>query len=262
MFCSLEEPCHLAVVEPLPHLSNQLCWAAASLSSGKRSGVSDRQRSVLRARICVREACGDANELVSLVRFVRRIGANDCRSHGGPIAGGSDAATVRPETQPEAHDRPQRRQAHAGGQSQKPPAQVGREELLELRHISARRSQGMRNEAGVLGVVAHHATSEQEAVGKPADGEASLHAPPRHAFEREPEGVHAVQAPQAFLEVYPDLIALGDGEVSTGGYAPQFLADWMKARVAGAAILDRGQGLTLSEEHREAMRGQLAAFAD
>jgi len=73
---------------------------------------------------------------------------------------------------------------------------------------------------------------------------------------------HAVQAPQAFLDVYPDLIALGDGEVRTGGYAPQFLADWMKARVAGAAILDRGQGLTLSEEHREAMRGQLAAFAD
>jgi hypothetical protein len=72
---------------------------------------------------------------------------------------------------------------------------------------------------------------------------------------------HAVHAPETFLDAYPDLIAFGDGEVSTGGYAPQFLTDWMKARVAGGAIVHQGHGLTLSDEHREAVKERLAAIA-
>lgn len=74
--------------------------------------------------------------------------------------------------------------------------------------------------------------------------------------------IRTVKTAEAFLDAYPDLIALGDGEVSTGGYAPQFLTDWMKTRLAAGEIVEREGQLTLSETQARAVKERLAAFAD
>lgn len=74
--------------------------------------------------------------------------------------------------------------------------------------------------------------------------------------------IRSVKTAEAFLDAYPELIALGDGEVSTGGYAPQFLADWMKARLAAGEIVEREGQLMLSEARARAVKERLAAFAD
>lgn len=73
-------------------------------------------------------------------------------------------------------------------------------------------------------------------------------------------GAHAVRTPEAFLEAYADLLALGDGEVSTRGYAPGFVAAWMQARLARGEIVERDGTLALSDAHRDALEAQLVTF--
>lgn len=69
-----------------------------------------------------------------------------------------------------------------------------------------------------------------------------------------------VRSSKAFLKSYPDLLAFGDGEITTGGYAPGFVEDWMKARLAKAEIVERNGTLVLSEGHRRSVADQLARF--
>ncbi|MGE0790589.1 MAG: SMI1/KNR4 family protein [Sandaracinaceae bacterium] len=66
---------------------------------------------------------------------------------------------------------------------------------------------------------------------------------------------------EQFLETYADLIALGDGEVTTGGYAPGFIAKWMETRRGNDEIVERDGRLTLSDGHRRSVAEQLARFA-
>jgi hypothetical protein len=40
----------------------------------------------------------------------------------------------------------------------------------------------------------------------------------------------------AYLKIYPDLIAFGDGEFTTGGYAPGFIEDWISNRISQGKI--------------------------
>lgn len=70
-----------------------------------------------------------------------------------------------------------------------------------------------------------------------------------------------VETPEAFLSAYPDLLAFGDGEVSTRGYAPQVLGDWMKARLAAREITEHEGRLVLSAAYQQAVKGRLAAFS-
>jgi hypothetical protein len=39
------------------------------------------------------------------------------------------------------------------------------------------------------------------------------------------------------LEEYPRLIALGDGEFTTEGYAPSFISDWLSERIKEKKIV-------------------------
>lgn len=74
--------------------------------------------------------------------------------------------------------------------------------------------------------------------------------------------IRPVMTAEAFLDAYPELLAFGDGAVSTGGYAPQFLVDWMKARRAAGDIVERAGRLTLSEAQARVVKERLEAFAE
>jgi hypothetical protein len=67
-----------------------------------------------------------------------------------------------------------------------------------------------------------------------------------------------VRKPDDFLKAYPDLLAFGDGEISTGGYAPGFVADWLSERLASGAIENRKGKLVVSAAHLDAMRAKLS----
>jgi hypothetical protein len=69
--------------------------------------------------------------------------------------------------------------------------------------------------------------------------------------------INRLETPEAFLEVYPPLLAFGDGEITTGGYAPAFVIDWLKARRAGAQIVERQGRWLLSEEYQKDVRQRL-----
>ena len=71
---------------------------------------------------------------------------------------------------------------------------------------------------------------------------------------------HPIPSSEAFLEAYEGLLAFGDGEITTRGYAPGFIEDWMKARLAKAEIVERNGKLALSETHRQSVAEQLARF--
>lgn len=50
---------------------------------------------------------------------------------------------------------------------------------------------------------------------------------------------HRVKGDQEYLQAYPEMIVFGDGEVTTGGYAPDFIQDWVaKRRAAGDIVAD------------------------
>jgi hypothetical protein len=41
---------------------------------------------------------------------------------------------------------------------------------------------------------------------------------------------NAVKSEREYLQAYEDMIAFGDGQVTTGGYAPEFIKDWLRKR--------------------------------
>lgn len=68
---------------------------------------------------------------------------------------------------------------------------------------------------------------------------------------------HRVERRQQYLDVYSGMVAFGGKGFSTGGYAPGFVEDWFKARVAAGQLIDTDQGIVLSETHIVQMVEQL-----
>jgi hypothetical protein len=65
----------------------------------------------------------------------------------------------------------------------------------------------------------------------------------------------------AFLEEYPTIIALGDGEFCTGGYALDFVDDWLIDRLSRGEIISTPAGLLVfSNEFLRALRRKLREF--
>lgn len=52
-----------------------------------------------------------------------------------------------------------------------------------------------------------------------------------------------------YLETYPTMLALGDGQLTTGGYAPAFVADWFDERQNAGHIVS-SNGLSFSPGYR------------
>ena len=66
---------------------------------------------------------------------------------------------------------------------------------------------------------------------------------------------------EVFLKAYPDMIVFGDGEFTTGGYAPDFITDWIKGRLAKGEIISTRTGtLRFSNEFLEAFIPKLREF--
>lgn len=52
-----------------------------------------------------------------------------------------------------------------------------------------------------------------------------------------------VDSKGSYLKIYPDLIAFGDGDFTTGGYAPDFIEDWITDRISQGKIVTTASGL-------------------
>ncbi len=52
--------------------------------------------------------------------------------------------------------------------------------------------------------------------------------------------VNKVKSKEDYFNKYPSMIAFGDGEFSTGGYAPDFIKDWMSERQSKKQIIKKG----------------------
>jgi hypothetical protein len=46
----------------------------------------------------------------------------------------------------------------------------------------------------------------------------------------------SVSSKEEYLKIYPNMIALGNKEITTNGYAPGFVEDWMKSRIESKLI--------------------------
>jgi hypothetical protein len=73
--------------------------------------------------------------------------------------------------------------------------------------------------------------------------------------------VHPVVSKAEFLEVYPDIIALADGEFSTSGYTPDFIEEWFENRRAAGQIVVAPTGVfTFNEPYEHALRQRLLQY--
>lgn len=64
-----------------------------------------------------------------------------------------------------------------------------------------------------------------------------------------------------YLKAYPDMIALGDGEFSTGGYAPDFIQDWITNRISQGKVVTNSSGsLVFSNDFLQELKHKLRAF--
>jgi hypothetical protein len=71
-----------------------------------------------------------------------------------------------------------------------------------------------------------------------------------------------VTSKAAYLAAYPSIIALADGEFSTGGYAPGFIEDWFDKRLAeGKIVADSSGHLAFTEAAEHTLRQQLPQYA-
>ncbi len=70
------------------------------------------------------------------------------------------------------------------------------------------------------------------------------------------ENAHSGVTKQEYLEDYPNIIAFG-GSFSTGGYAPDFVEDWLKSREKEGVIFGKDGGLRMSEAAKAALWEQL-----
>lgn len=74
-------------------------------------------------------------------------------------------------------------------------------------------------------------------------------------------GARPVRSAEQYLAVYPDLIVFGDGSFRTRGYAPNFVAAWMKARREAGDIIARPDGtLALTEAAAARLLRELASL--
>jgi hypothetical protein len=72
---------------------------------------------------------------------------------------------------------------------------------------------------------------------------------------------YPVASKAAYTELYPDIIALADGEFSTGGYAPDFIEEWFDERQAEGRIVAGSSGtLVFSEAYERELLQQLQPY--
>lgn len=62
----------------------------------------------------------------------------------------------------------------------------------------------------------------------------------------------------AYLKAYPDIIAFG-GEFTTGGYAPAFIEDWLKTRIAQGEIVTQQDVMSLTAQAKAALMARINA---
>ncbi|MGZ0703578.1 SMI1/KNR4 family protein [Pseudomonas piscis] len=70
---------------------------------------------------------------------------------------------------------------------------------------------------------------------------------------------HPVTSEEQYLQVYSEMIAFAKG-FGTGGYAPGFISDWWRARVAGGQLCQVDGGFAFSAGHCQQLLEQLASF--
>ena len=70
---------------------------------------------------------------------------------------------------------------------------------------------------------------------------------------------HGATTWEAYLEAYRSFIAFGDGELTTGGYAPGFVEDWFDAKSKGGQMEEVG-GLRLTAAYRAAVHESATAY--
>lgn len=59
-----------------------------------------------------------------------------------------------------------------------------------------------------------------------------------------------IESPESFLRIYESLLAFGDGEVTTQGYAPKFITDWLSDRLDAGHMVERNGRYRLSASFR------------
>jgi hypothetical protein len=70
-----------------------------------------------------------------------------------------------------------------------------------------------------------------------------------------------LKSKDAYLKVYPDMIALGDGDFSTGGYAPDFIQKWFAGRISQGQIVTSPAGsLVCTDDFRQAIKDKLREY--
>ena len=73
---------------------------------------------------------------------------------------------------------------------------------------------------------------------------------------------HPVATEAAYLEAYPEIIALVDGEFSSNGYAPGFVEDWFQQRrAAGQLVTSPASTLVFSEAYARDLRQRLLPYS-
>ncbi|MCP5499818.1 MAG: SMI1/KNR4 family protein [Leptospiraceae bacterium] len=61
-----------------------------------------------------------------------------------------------------------------------------------------------------------------------------------------------ISSRKTFLKAYPNMLAFGDGEISTGGYAPGFVENWFDKRLKDGSIIEEDSGkLQFSVEYQK-----------
>lgn len=65
---------------------------------------------------------------------------------------------------------------------------------------------------------------------------------------------------QEFLDVYPEIIAMADGEFTTGGYAPDFVEEWLESRRLKGDIIDNDDRLRFSEKFLVGLRNRFSEY--
>jgi hypothetical protein len=72
---------------------------------------------------------------------------------------------------------------------------------------------------------------------------------------------NSVHTTKEYLDAYPRMIALGDGELTTGGYAPSFIEGWLAKRLAQGEIIATPEGeLTFNKSFFEAVTAKIREF--
>ena len=71
-----------------------------------------------------------------------------------------------------------------------------------------------------------------------------------------------VRSEEEYLEAYQDMIAFGDGELSTRGYAPGFVENWMADRIEKRRIVKSAAGtLEFSDAYAQEFKRMIGDFA-